>query len=384
MTQAILALRRLSAAIERQLQAWTGPQRIAFLVTCSIAPTLLIYWYNAGDISVIFRYWDGPNYLEVAKTLYFVPGDHPLAKYGTTPTYFACHLPFYPALIRLFSYVMGYPLAMIWVTVASAAMATVAFYYLLLEYGCVKQPLYSAALSTILPARWLVFKSVGATEPLFLLLVFVSLIAYKRGRLGWAMIFASLSGITRIVGVLMGVVYFIDLVRTRRYRAIPLLAVIGVPLLLTFVFYHFHFGDFWAYFGHNLGMLNPQPFATLGFYAKTGATHPSEFHFLLYVFYALGVLMLWRWRVLFTYALVFYLFTIFVYHDDVSRYSLAFAHVALIVGGDRLFNTSQFKWLIPLVLYLGVVYAGTLLPTNVVDVAEYQLLLAQPSYPQAP
>ncbi len=60
------------------------------LVSCLVV--YVPFW--AGDASIPVRYWDGPNYLYVAKTLYDIPPDHPLLAYENPPAYiYVCPLP---------------------------------------------------------------------------------------------------------------------------------------------------------------------------------------------------------------------------------------------------------------------------------------------------
>lgn len=365
-----------------KINALVSPKlnKIIILVLFSVIPSLIVFLINIKDPSVIARYWDGPNYMEVAKTLYNVPVNHPFTPYGTTPAYFACHLPLYPLLIRIFAF-MTYPVAMIFVTLLTAVLATIAFYYFLIEYNCVKSPFYSAVISTFLPVRWLLYKSVGATEPLFILLILLSIIAYKRDKIFLAMIFAGLSGITRITGILMGVVYFIEFIRTKKFKLIPLLSIIGLPLLLTFTFYHFMYGDFWAYFSWNSKLIHSKPIDIYNSYVGNGNSHSAELYFLFYSIYGVGVLFLWQYPILFTYSLIFYLFNLFVFHEDLSRYSLTITHFVIVIAYDKFFNTPQFKIASVFILYMSILYSGYMLPHNVVDPNVYKQFLEQPSYP---
>lgn len=127
------------------------------------------FWADSAD--TLARYWDVPNYLYVAKTLYDITPDHPLKFYGNPPAYFACHLPVYLLAIRLLSF-LGYPAGMLAATVLFTVLATLAFYQLLIESKAVTHPWWSALVSLFLPARWLLYHSVGATEAPFLFFVF--------------------------------------------------------------------------------------------------------------------------------------------------------------------------------------------------------------------
>ena len=128
--------------------------------------------YLRGD--QLFRYWDGPLYLYVARVLYDVPAAHPFVVYDLPPMYFASHLPLYPMLIRGLSAVTGghLPAAMMLATLATSVLAAVLFYEVLRQWDLVRSPLWTAVLFSFLPPRWLIYHSVGATEPLFFCCVF--------------------------------------------------------------------------------------------------------------------------------------------------------------------------------------------------------------------
>jgi len=358
----------------------TKKGNLSLIVFFTLLTSFLIY-LNISDKSIIAKYWDGPNYIEVAKTLYNIPQNHPFTPYGTTPAYFACHLPMYPLFIRLFAF-MSYPVSMIFVTLLFSVLATISFYYLLIEYKCVQSPLFSALISTFLPIRWLIYHSVGSTEPMFLFFVFSSLLAYRKNKIVLAMILASLSSVTRIVGILLIAVYFIEFIRTKRYKQLPLIAIIGIPLFLTFLFYQYQFGDFFAYFSWNSKLINPHILSIYNTYASNGdLSHSAELYFAFYVIYGLGVLLLWRYPTLFIYSLIFYIFNLFVFHEDLSRYFLTITHFTFIVAYDKILNTPQFKIISIFVFYLALVYATYRIPTNLVVEPVYQNLMNQLSYP---
>ncbi|MFN8673493.1 MAG: hypothetical protein U0457_15590 [Candidatus Sericytochromatia bacterium] len=354
--------------------------QVILIFFTSIITTLLVYISLGEKIKFVPMHWDGPNYIEVAKTLYFIPDKHPFKPYKITPSYFATHLPLYPILIRTFSFV-GYENSAIFVTIIFAALATVAFYFLLKEYKCVQSPFYSAIISTFIPVRWLLYKSISATEPIFLFLVFISLIAYKRNKITLSMILASLSCITRITGILILAVYFLEFIRAKKYNKLFLLLIIPIPLFLTFSFYYINFGDFFAYFTWNQGnngIMKLNPLQVYINYSGNGNNHHSELYFLFYVIYALGLGFLVQYPALFLYSLVNFLFFCFIYHDDLSRYTLAFSHFTLIIAYDKILNTIQFKLISLFVLYLSIIYASSMIPHNVIVDPVYKKLSEQP------
>lgn len=342
----------------------TPPVHMGLLAGVAVLSSLLLYLpFLFKDASVLTRFWDGPNYMYVAKTLYQIPLDHPFAPYKTTPAYFACHLPFYPLMIRLFSF-LSYPISMLFTTVLFSVLATLSFYQLLKETNAVANPLWSALISLFLPARWLIYHSVGATEAPFLFLVCYSMLLYLRQRYTWAFVVAGLAGITRITGILLGVVYLIHFILQRRWSRIPLLALVGLPLLVTFSFYHFQYGDFWAYFSWNNKLIHSRPLDVFIHYANSGNTHSAEFYLGLYLLYGLGVLLLWRFPLFFSYGLVFYSFNLFIFHEDLSRYMLPLAPFALIIGYDSVLHTRQFQIASLGLVILAYIYAWGVLPHN--------------------
>lgn len=348
------------------------------LVLAAVASCLAVYLpFLGGDAGVLVRYWDGPNYILVAKTLYDIPADHALAVYGNPPAYFACHLPLYPAAIRLLSF-LGYPAAMLAATVLFTVLATLAFYQLLLESKAVTHPAWSALVSLFLPARWLLYHSVGATEAPFLLFVFLSMLAYLRGHYAAAFLLAGFSGITRITGLFLGLVYLILLLREKKWAKLPLLALVAMPLLLLFAFYQQQFGDFFAYFSENSRLLRWRPadlyFAILGM----GDAQNAEFHFALYAVYGIGVLLLWRIPLFFVYGAVFYVFNLFLFHEDVSRMMIPIAPFALIVAYDSIIRTRAFALAMIGIVALSYIYVWGILPHNTATEESWQKLLEIP------
>lgn len=329
-------------------------------------------------MDVVFRYWDGANYVYLAKTLYNIPADHPLSAYSTAQ-YFSAHLPLYPFTIRAFSF-MGYNNAMIFSTVLYTLLATLTFYQLLRETNLVASPFWSAILSLFLPARYLIYHNVGATEAPFLFFTLASLLCYIRGQHILAFFLGGLSGITRITGILIGVAYFISLIYERKWRHIPWLALIALPLFLTFVFYYFHYGDFFAYFSVNYSSINRlihfTPFEIFTVYSNSGDTHSAELYLILYVVYGVGVLMLWgKNRLLFFYAAISYVFSTFIFHQDLSRFLIPLAPFALVIAYDEVLSKTAMKIAAIPFIAMSYIYAWGVMPHNLVVDWVYEKLI---------
>ncbi len=61
----------------------------------SIAGSLLVWLPFWREMTTVYRVWDGPNYLTIARTLYTgIREDNPPLAYVYVKTYFYVHLPF--------------------------------------------------------------------------------------------------------------------------------------------------------------------------------------------------------------------------------------------------------------------------------------------------
>ncbi len=357
--------------------AQDNPYLVIVLVT--VTSTLLVYlpFLASGSMDYVFRHWDGPNYALVAKSLYTIPHNHPLSAY-TSPEYFAAHLPVYPLSIRLFSF-LGYLNAMLVVNILYTAAAAVVFYRLLIETRLVDNPLWSALISLFIPVRYLLNHSIGATEPTFLFFTLSSLLAYIRGNYLLAFLLGGISGITRITGILIGGAYFITLVSERKWKYIPALALVALPLLGTFTFYAYQYGDFFAYFGTNYSdsnkLIHFQPFTIFSVYSNAGESHSAELYLILYAIYGVGTALLWKkHKLLFWFSAITFAFSCFIFHQDVSRYLIPMAPLAIVVAYDAVLSQKAVKLAFVAALFLAYTYVWGIIPHNVVDTRSYMKL----------
>ncbi len=343
--------------------------------------SLLVYVPYLSQFDKIVRYWDGPPYMYVAKTLYRVPADHPFVPYGLPAWYFANHLPGYPLLIRLFTIptLGAYPAAMILATLSTAVVSALLFYELLKSQQLVVSPLWTAVLFSFLPPRWMLYHAVGASEPLFYCLVFAAFLFLARERTAGVVACIALASVTRITGVLLvpifGLIYLLR-GQWRRALAVPL-ALVG--LLAVFGWYYVVYGDFLAYFSwtmDNAALIAPWPFTA--YLRKAGESmHGADLYAWLYLLFGIGTLALWRRRELFVYCAVYWVFFTFTTYKDLPRYMLAFSPFALLVGFDSVLTRRECRWVLPLLVFLDGVYAWRMIPGNMVGRAVWdQLLIA--------
>ena len=339
-----------------------------------------VYLPFRGSMDKVQRYWDGPPYMYIAKTLYDVPEDHPFTGHGLARSYFANHLPAYPMLIRVLTPLTlgSYPAAMILATLLSAAAAAVLFYEVLKAYALVVSPIWTAILFSFLPPRWLIYHSVGATEPLFCCFVFAAFLALQRDRPGGVVAFVALASLTRFTGVLLIPIFALIYAERREWRRSAMMGLGGLGVLGLFTVYHFVFGDFFAYFNWNAehqSRMVAAPFAKLVAYAGTKQFHSTELFVWMFLAYGAGTLALWRHRGVFIYAAVYFLFCTLISHRDLPRYFLVVAPFSLLVGFDPVLSRPAVRWALPLAVFLSYVYAWGYIPYNMVGKGPYAELL---------
>ncbi|HEY3422478.1 MAG TPA: hypothetical protein VGK13_04905 [Methanocellaceae archaeon] len=323
------------------------------------------------DPTFISRYLDGPLYIYVAKTLYVVPAQTPFNLPGY---YFACHLALFPLLIRLFSSI-GYEQAMIFIVIVSSTLAVLIFYMLVKEFKYSVDPFWLSVVFIFFPSRWLLYHSIGASEPLFVMLVLASIYCLKKDWAFAACLLAGLATITKIFGLLLFVSYVALFIYKKQYRSLPYALFIPAFLGMNFLIYQFTYGDFFAYFRWNGSFLCIVPFMDFFSPALKGQTDLAELFMAIYVVYLLGVLRLRRHLELFAVALPFALFMAFVWHPDISRYMLPIAPLALLIGFDDIMCRKEFKWIFPLVILFGYIYCWGIIPTNLMTQAQYSYIM---------
>jgi hypothetical protein len=346
--------------------------RMATLAIINVAATLAVYLPFVNDMGTIYRYLDGPLYMYVAKTLYAIPAATP---FNLPDYYYACHLALYPLTIRAFSF-MGYDRSMLFVTIAASTLATMIFYQLLKEFKYSANPFWASLVFIFFPARWLLYHSIGATEPLFILLILASIYCYKKDWYAASFTLAGLASVTKIFGVLMFFSYIILLVYEKKYRYLPYTLIIPAFLGLNFLVYQYTYNDFFAYFKWNMGFTKTTPFMNFFAPAAAGKTNDAELFMGFYVIFILGVLRLWKRPELFTFSAVYLAFVAFVQHPDVSRYLLPAAPFALLVAFDDIISRKEFMLVFPLIVVFGYFYCWGIIPTNLVSAETFGSLMA--------
>lgn len=335
-----------------------------WLTFAAVASSFLVYGPFLRDMTTVYRFWDGPNYLTVAHDLYRISPENPLLSYVYTPSFFASYLPFYPLCVRALAFI-GYEHALLLVSLLATIAAMLLFYRLARDVWRLPSPEFLALVFLFLPPRWVLYRSVGATEALYIACTLGSLWFFEKGRVGRASVAGALAALTRISGLMIAPAYAALLIRQRRWRSLAWLALIPAGLFGYFVFCAIRFGDFFAYLRpHGEKLARLVPFGFLPVLFQKGLYHQVEFHILLALVYAVGISRLRPYPVLFSYCVFEFILHVFLSTEDWSRYFLSMAPFALIVGYRELIDTRFFRWALPALAGLSIYYAWNVIPLN--------------------
>lgn len=353
-------------------------------ITLTILVSSFILWLpflfkiNGSSFLDIYRHYDGALYIIPAKTLYEVkkidiPGIGFILPLPLSPIYFAAHLPLYPLLIRLFSYLFGYLRSMIGVNLLFSVFLGCLFYYILKHFKLTTKPLLLSVIFLLLP-RFLIIRSVGAPESIFIFFILLSLYFFEKESYLYCGIFGALSVMTKIPGILLVVAYGFAVVekymRTKKISFQWLyLLLIPLGLIGVFALYWIQYKDFFAFFHSGGTVPMPYPFSAFNWQAKwVGTAWLEEVLFYLFL-YAFTVITLFKskYRSFFYFTLVFLIGITFVQHRDISRYSLPlwpFACIAL----EKLFTSKKFLMVLIILLPAIYLYAWNFLQYNVMPI----------------
>lgn len=377
-------------------------RQFLFILGISLLPTFLIwipfllritsFWHvrlpQNGFASIVSNY-DGPLYLVVAKTMYNKGQIESNFQFPLSSEYYAAHFPFYPALIRTFSIVINYPYAMILVTLLSSLLAIYFFNKLASLYANKKDALFLTFIFSIFPARWLIVRSVGSADPLFVAGIIASIFYFKEKKFWAAGLWGVVAQLTKSPGILLFASYFIFLLLPLiKYKPIlskskmlemfnikrtfPLL-LIPLSLLAVFTFYWFVQGDFLAYFhsGNNIHLAFP-PFQIFDYTAPWVGTSWLEEVVFIFLIGAMGVVKLLDKKdfEIGIFTGIFFLSTLFVTHRDLLRYSLPIVPFLLIAYHETLIK-KEFKYALIVILVPIYLFSLAFISQNIMPISNW-------------
>ncbi|MBU0998520.1 hypothetical protein KJ570_03265 [Patescibacteria group bacterium] len=349
---------------------------LLLILAISIVPTLFIwipfflrldsFWSIPlpldGMASIVSNY-DGPLYIIIAKTFYNLD----LFKNFSVDLpaqYYAAHFPLFPILIRMFSFLLGYPYSMLFVTILSSFLSFFFFFKLALNYVDRKSALWLTMVFGIMPARWLIVRSVGSAEPLFIASIIASIYYFNKKKYLISGIFGFLAQLTKSPAIILFLAYllyivvphikdiatmkFSDWFKKIEFTKKIWIFLIPMSLLLIFTLYSFTFKDFFAYFhsGDNIHIFFP-PFSIFNYSASWVGTFWLEEIIFVYLFGALALTNLIKSEktVITWFFATFFISTLFISHRDLIRYSLPIVPFLIISFRETLLK-KEFKYIL--------------------------------------
>lgn len=349
---------------------------------------------QTGMETIVANY-DGPLYITVAKTLYDKEAIGINFQFPLPNEYYAAHFPLFPLLVRAVGYFMNYPYAMLIVTLASSALAIFFFEKLISKYVSEKNAIFLTFVFSIFPARWLIVRSVGSADPLFVAAILASLYYFKGKKYWPSAIWGAVAVFTKSPGILLFVsytlVFFINYVAKKfttnklvadkktghnLKKAYPLI-LIPVSLLLVFLIYKIQMGDFFAYFhsGDNIH-LNFMPFQIFNYSSPWVGTFWLEEIIFIYLIGAIGVYKLIEKREveMASFTAIFYLVILFVSHRDILRYFLPAVPFLFVAFSDWLVK-KEFKFALIIILLPIYLYSLAFISQNVMPISNWNPFL---------
>lgn len=371
---------------------------LLIITTVTIISTVLIwlphflalkdfYYLNFSEgFNTIYRNFDGIEYIIIAKTLYF-PHLLALIPQELPASYFAAHFPLYSVFILALSPLLGFLKSMLFISIVFTLFSVITFYFLVKDFNLTNHPLTLSLIFLFLPARWLIIRSVGSSEPVFIFFVlttFYFFLRFEQKNKISDILFAAISGLmaqlTRPPGILIFIAFALFILwkiysgkdekfLKRIFKSIttyfPLL-LIPLGLLTIFYWYSIAYGDFFAYFhtGDNIHLTFP-PFQVFNKSQFWVGDIWLEDIVYLFLFGLLGGLLLIKQKL---YPMAFFVLTyitasLFVAHRDISRYILPIFPFILIAF-EKILTSKEFKIVLGILLLGIYLYAQNYILAN--------------------
>lgn len=335
---------------------------IAWIINIFLLASIILYGYfgffSPGGMSYVYRNWDGPGYLMVAKTFYDVDLINKINPFPfLAATHYAFQFPGYPLVIRLFSF-LGYNEAMIFASQLFALLFSIALYVLVKMVNPKANALVVALLSIFYTPRWFIVSHVGSTEPQMMFFITLFMILFIKKRYFWAGLAMGLAQLTKpqgivfFVGIGLYYLYQVGVARkisiVRAIREFTPFLFIPLALVSVFTVYYFQYGNFWLFLKNGAFPTMQLPplkvlMATsimgfpLGFW-----TGWLEFVIYNYILYLGGIVLLFEKRLYFfgIVALVYFFPVLTFVQADMARFILPILPFVYLGYADAL---SQ-KW----------------------------------------
>ena len=321
-----------------------------FFIFFTVSVSIWLATYLTGDFKSIIAYWDGPNYVYAAITLYEIPRDNPWFQlFGYKPDYFACHLPGYPLLIRLCSFFTcsNYIYADFLSIIICNFLIVYSFRRFLMVYNCVSNPILTTCLLSLIPMRFTIYHSVIASEPLFITLVCFSLIFYKINSFSAMLISVWGCCIIRIEGMAVGFAIGLCFLLLKDIWNALKMFLTFVPILILLLFHYAMFSDMFAYVHFNSGvqhLVTWPPFPEIrSFKTDYDILHLHSF-IDFFIPLIIGTICLFKHSgPIAIFSFVNLIYVSLLQHLDLYRYSLPAAVFSYLIGFDVFWSSKYGK-----------------------------------------
>lgn len=367
----------------------------------SLVPTLLIwlpfylrlpeFWkipLKTDGIFAIVSNYDGPLYLVIAKSLYNINTIKGF-EFSLPVEYYAAHFPLYPLLIRLVGFLTNnYLYALLVITPLTSIFAVYFFFKLISNYTKKNDAIFLTLLFSFLPARWLIVRSIGSPEPLFIAGIIASVYFFQKGKYWLSAVFGAVSVLTKSPGILLFIAYalsifipklkelpntnFVKWIKSLNWKAYPII-LMPISLLAVFSLYKYTFNDFFAYFhsGNNIHLFFP-PFQIFNYSSPWVGTFWLEEIIFVYMIGALGVINLAKSgeKVLAWFTGIFFLSILFVSHRDVVRYALPIVPFLFVAFKDTL-TKREFKYVAVLLIIPVYLFTLAFISQNIMPISNW-------------
>lgn len=376
-------------------------KKLFFAALFSLVPTILIWlpfflripvFWNiplpSNGLATIVSNYDGPLYLVVAKTLYSKTAIETGFQFPLPTEYYTAHFPLFPILIKFFGIVTNYPYAMLIVTLLSSILAIYFFHKLLSEFVGKRDAIFLTFLFAVFPARWLIVRSTGSADPLFVGSIIASIYYFRSKKYWLAGIWGLAAQLTKSPGVLLFISYVVYLLvpilkekiitaskwlkNLNLKHTYPIL-LIPIGILIVFTLYYFTQGNFWAYFrsGDNIHLFFP-PFQIFNYSAPWVGTFWLEEIIFIYMIGAVGVYRLFvkKEYEMAIFSTVFFVLSLFIAHRDLMRYSLPLVPFFYVAFSDVLVK-KEFKIAVVVIIIPIYLFSLAFISQNVMPIANW-------------
>lgn len=318
-----------------------------------------------SGMATIVSNFDGPLYIVVAKTLYNPELIGKNYQFPLSNEYYSAHFPLFPILIKSFAGILGHPYSMLFITIVTTFLALVFFYKHAREFLSSNNSLWLTFVFAVFPARWLIVRSIGSPEPLFIASILASTYFFSKKKYWLAGLAGLIAQVTKSPAILLFVAYVLQIIipNIKNLKSIEIkkyLPLLLMPLgvVLVFSLYKITYGDFWVYFksGDNMHLFFP-PFQIFNYSAPWVGTFWLEEVIFIYLIGILGIYKLYQEKLMtyFYFAITFFIPLLFVAHRDLMRYALPLVPFLLLGYKDILikkeFRFALFAIIIPIYLY---------------------------------